>query len=54
MIAKRYGTRCQVSLEEHMACGFGVCRGCVVETIAGNMQVCKDGPIFDAADIIWR
>lgn len=54
MIAKRYGTRCQVSLEEHMACGFGVCRGCVVETIAGNMQVCKDGPIFDATDIIWR
>lgn len=54
IIAKRCGARCQVSLEEHMACGFGVCQGCTVETRFGNMRVCKDGPIFDAADIIWR
>ena len=40
------------SLEEKMACGFGVCNGCVVETLAGYKRVCKEGPIFDIDDII--
>jgi len=47
-IAKEKGIPCQVSLEEHMACGIGACLGCVVETKEGNKRVCKDGPVFDA------
>ncbi len=35
------------SLERYMACGFGVCLGCVVETIEGYKRVCVDGPVFD-------
>ncbi|MGC9323713.1 MAG: dihydroorotate dehydrogenase electron transfer subunit [Desulfomonilia bacterium] len=53
-IAIQTGTRCEVSLEEHMACGFGVCTGCIVETRHGNQRVCKEGPVFDAGDIFWR
>lgn len=52
-IAKRYNIPCQVSLEEYMACGIGACLGCVVETKNGNKRVCKDGPVFDAKDIVW-
>ncbi len=44
---------CQVSLEERMGCGFGVCSGCVVMTVDGNKRVCKEGPVFDAAQIVW-
>lgn len=52
-IAARHGARCQVSLEERMACGFGVCSGCAVETASGIRRVCADGPVFDAEDIVW-
>jgi dihydroorotate dehydrogenase electron transfer subunit len=30
-MAKRYGMECQVSMEERMACGVGVCLGCPVK-----------------------
>lgn len=45
---------CQISLEEKMACGLGVCLGCAVETAESPKDapqykhVCKDGPVFDA------
>ena len=45
---------CQISLEERMACGLGVCLGCAVrksETKKDESQyayVCKNGPVFDA------
>jgi dihydroorotate dehydrogenase electron transfer subunit len=51
--AKRTGARCEVSLEEYMSCGFGVCSGCVVETKKGNLRVCREGPVFDSSDLIW-
>lgn len=54
MIALDRGIPCQVSLEARMGCGFGVCAGCAVETITGTKRVCLDGPVFDAADIIWK
>ncbi len=53
---------CFASLEEYMACGFGVCVGCVVERADKESQpspyghyarVCVDGPIFDARQIAW-
>ncbi len=42
-----------VSLEEHMACGIGACLGCVTKTKTGYKRVCKEGPVFDAAEIEW-
>ena len=52
---------CQVSLEEYMACGIGICVGCAVElaTAKGDTdygryaRVCVDGPAFDARQIKW-
>ena len=42
-----------LSLEEHMACGIGACLGCVVKTRDGYRRVCKEGPVFEASEIIW-
>lgn len=57
-LARRYDLPCQVSLEEFMACAVGGCAGCAVEvkTPAGAAmkRVCVDGPVFDAATIVWR
>ncbi|MEJ2684930.1 MAG: hypothetical protein P8Z71_11110 [Candidatus Sulfobium sp.] len=47
------GVRGYVSLEENMACGIGACLGCVVRTKSGYRRVCKEGPVFDAAEIVW-
>ena len=54
-LAKEYDLPCQVSLEEHMACGVGGCAGCVVEvqtdTGSAMKRVCVDGPVFNASTI---
>ena len=52
-IAGSIGTHCEISLEERMACGTGACLGCAVKTVVGYKMACKDGPIFNAGDIIW-
>jgi len=52
-IAAKTGILCEISLEERMSCGFGACTGCTVRTINGNKRVCKDGPVFNALDVIW-
>jgi len=52
-ISKQYRIPAQISLDEYMACGLGVCLGCVIQTKEGQKLVCKDGPVFDAAEIRW-
>lgn len=48
---------CQISLEEKMACGLGVCLGCAVKTAKSPKEapeywhVCKAGPVFNAKDV---
>lgn len=44
---------CEVSLENLMACGIGVCLCCVVKTINGNVCSCTEGPVFNINDIKW-
>ena len=43
----------QFSFEARMACGFGACVGCTIQTEAGPRRVCKDGPVFRKEDILW-
>lgn len=45
---------CEASLENTMACGFGVCL-CCVEDIKekGNVCVCTEGPVFNTKDLKW-
>lgn len=44
---------CEVSLENMMACGFGVCLCCVEDTKTGHKCVCTDGPVFNVNDLKW-
>lgn len=53
MVAHDLKIPLEVSLEARMACGFGVCVGCVVQTKAGFKRVCVDGPVFDSKEI-WE
>ncbi len=54
-IALQYGIRCQVSMEERMACGIGACLGCACETAEGEMQhVCSCGPVFNSRELSWK
>lgn len=43
----------EVSLEERMGCGFGICMGCSIMTANGAKRVCKDGPVFKKEEVIW-
>jgi len=56
-LAARHDLPCQVSLEEFMACAVGGCAGCTVKinTPDGEAmkRVCVDGPVFDAATVVW-
>lgn len=51
--AKILGVECEVSLENMMACGFGVCLCCVTKTNEGNKCVCTEGPVFNINDLQW-
>lgn len=52
-IMRQQGSRksVQVLLEEHMACGMGVCYCCGVFTRRGVRLVCKDGPRFELREV---
>lgn len=56
--AEKEGIAAYISLEERMACGVGVCLGCVCKTVKKdahshvyNARICTDGPVFLAADV---
>jgi len=52
-LCSKHGLAAELSLESHMACGIGACRGCVVPTVRGYMRVCKEGPVFKTGDLAW-
>ena len=62
-VCQEFDVPCKASLEEYMACGFGVCVGCVVEVkpasgaevsaYARYSRVCVDGPVFDSQRVVW-
>ena len=58
-IAEELGIPCQVSMEERMGCGIGACLVCACELKLKDGEgvryghVCKDGPVFDAKEVIW-
>jgi len=54
-ITEAAGLPCLVSLENRMACGFGVCLGCAVpRSDEGYHLVCRDGPVFESGDLSWE
>lgn len=53
--AAEVGAVAELSLEEPMACGVGVCLGCVVELADGRrVASCKEGPVFEASRLAAR
>lgn len=58
--ANAHGMEAQISLEERMACGIGACLGCICKTKekdhhtnVNNTRICKDGPVFDAKEVVF-
>lgn len=56
--AEENGIECYISLEERMACGIGACLACVCKskekdhhTNVNNKRICRDGPVFLAAEV---
>lgn len=56
-VAQKKEIECEICMEKVMACGIGVCRGCVIEIKKDNKiqnaTVCKDGPVFNGAEVVW-
>lgn len=61
-LAARYDAPCQVSLEENMPCGIGVCNGCVVAMKSKQYEgdygryrrICLEGPALWAHEVEWE
>lgn len=57
------GIPAELSVESYMACGIGLCQGCVIETPNGNgiehsyheqySLVCMDGPVYKASEVTF-
>lgn len=52
-MANQRNIPCEVSLENHMACGIGACLCCVEDTKDGNKCVCTAGPVFNINNLNW-
>ena len=53
--AKDSNVFCEVSLENMMACGFGVCLCCIEKTKQkGNVCICTEGPVFNINELTWQ
>ncbi len=58
-LIERHGLAADLSLENHMACGFGACFSCVapIRQTDGTVdlrRVCVEGPIFPARDVVFE
>jgi len=57
-LADQFGLPAELSLDEHMCCGVGVCLTCVVPVRTGEgweyQRSCTEGPVFDSRQIAWE
>ncbi len=58
-IAADFEVPAQIAMENRMGCAMGVCLGCVCPVRTGTdsfeyQRVCTEGPVFNAADIVWN
>ena len=53
-VYKAARTSGQFSFEERMGCGFGACMGCSCRTVTGYKRICKDGPVLEKEEILWK
>jgi len=57
-LAAAFNLPAELSLDEHMGCGIGVCLTCVVPIKADGgweyQRTCTEGPVFDSRQIAWE
>jgi dihydroorotate dehydrogenase electron transfer subunit len=57
-IAADFNVPAELSMDEHMCCGVGVCLTCVIPIKSGDgweyQRTCTEGPVFDARQIAWE
>jgi dihydroorotate dehydrogenase electron transfer subunit len=57
-IAADFKLPAELSMDEHMCCGVGVCLACVIPVKSSDgweyQRTCTEGPVFDARDIVWE
>ena len=57
-IAAEFNLPAELSLDEHMGCGVGVCLTCVIPIKTGDgweyQRTCTEGPVFDARQVAWE
>ncbi len=45
-VCNEFGVIAQVSFEEYMACGYGVCMSCVIKVDGKYIRTCIEGPVM--------
>ncbi len=57
-IAEEFNLPAELSMDEHMCCGTGVCLTCVIPVKSGDsweyQRTCTEGPVFDSREIVWE
>jgi len=57
-IAEEFNVPAELSMDEHMCCGVGVCLTCVIPVKTGDgweyQRTCTEGPVFDSRHVIWE
>jgi dihydroorotate dehydrogenase electron transfer subunit len=57
-IAEEFKVPAELSMDEHMCCGVGVCLTCVIPVKAGDgweyQRTCTEGPVFDSRQVMWE
>lgn len=57
-IAEDFNVPAELSMDEHMCCGVGVCLTCVIPVRTGDsweyQRTCTEGPVFDSRQIVWE
>jgi dihydroorotate dehydrogenase electron transfer subunit len=57
-LAAEFNLPAELSLDEHMGCGIGVCLTCVVPIKSGDgweyQRTCTEGPVFDSRKVAWE
>ena len=57
-LAQEFNVPAELSMDEHMCCGVGVCLTCVIPVKTGDgweyQRTCTEGPVFDSRQIEWE
>jgi len=57
-IAEGFNVPAEISTDEHMCCGVGVCLTCVIPVKVGDaweyQRTCTEGPVFDSRHVVWE